>query len=244
MTYNVKSHKALHRADGVAAIAREVATQDPDILVMQDADGLLPGAMTGIDHDAAVFGYREVYAAGQYVVASRFPLSDCVHKTLGPSGDDALFVTCVVEVRGTRLSLVTAHFESPREGLNATRHEGLEGFATWRRNYANRLAQSKVLASALAAVQRPLIVAGDLNAPETSWVVSRLLAAGLRDAFPAAGRGYGYTYGHALRTGFSFLRIDHILVSPGVELTDCTVGTEDASDHRPVIADIALTPLR
>lgn len=65
-------------------------------------------------------------------------------------------------------------------------------------------------------------------------------AFGLRDAFSSAGWGYGYAHGHALKLRFSFLRIDHILVSPGLGGTDSFVGVMGASEHRPVIADLLL----
>jgi endonuclease/exonuclease/phosphatase (EEP) superfamily protein YafD len=83
-------------------------------------------------------------------------------------------------------------------------------------------------------------VAGDLNAVESSPIVRTLLALGLRDAFSSAGRGYGYSHGHSLRLRHDFLRIDHILVSPQVGVMDSFVGQSNASDHRPVIADLVL----
>ena len=108
------------------------------------------------------------------------------------------------------------HFESPRSGLLAARREGLEARDSWQRNHEIRLAQSRVLARAIGAPVRPLIVAGDLNAPDSSAVIGSLRAVGLADAFASAGRGWGYTYGHTQRPAFSFLRIDHVLVSAGV----------------------------
>jgi endonuclease/exonuclease/phosphatase (EEP) superfamily protein YafD len=90
---------------------------------------------------------------------------------------------------------------------------------------------------------RPVVVAGDLNAPEDSLVVRRVLETGLRDAFSSAGVGYGYTYGHyTLGLGISFLRIDHILVSAEIGVIDCYTGGKEASPHRPVIADLFLKP--
>jgi endonuclease/exonuclease/phosphatase (EEP) superfamily protein YafD len=83
-------------------------------------------------------------------------------------------------------------------------------------------------------------VAGDLNAPDSSVVVRSLLDTGLRDAFATAGMGYGYTWGHTLRPGVSFLRLDHILVGPEFGVADCFVGGAQASAHRPVIADLFL----
>ena len=183
------------------------------------------------------------------MIASRFPLRDCAQGSLalrgngngnGNGGDGAGFLRCVVTVRGTALTLVNVHFESPRSGLNAARREGRDGVDEWRRNYEDRLEQARLLARQFAAGPRPLVIAGDLNAPEASPVVRALLATGLRDAFSAAGRGYGYSYGQALRVGFSFLRIDHILVSPEIGVADSTVGGGAASEHRPVIADLWL----
>jgi vancomycin resistance protein VanJ len=104
--------------------------------------------------------------------------------------------------------------------------------------------QARSLAFALAGNPRPLILAGDLNAPESSPVLGTLKAIGLRDAFSAAGIGYGYTHGHSLRPGFSFLRIDHVLVSAGIGVADCFVGGSEASEHRPVIADLLLSRMR
>ena len=69
-----------------------------------------------------------------------------------------------------------------------------------------------------------------------------LFAIGLRDAFATAGRGWGHTYGHRMRPRFSFLRIDHVLVSDDVEVVRAFTGGKDASDHRPVIADLRLPP--
>lgn len=243
MTYNVKAYKAAKRSDGLAELAREVARWHPDILIMQDAGGLLPGVRSDpSDVRGPIFGLPQVYGAGQYVMASRFPLRDCAPGSMGLHGESHFFLHCAVDVDGVELNLVSIHLESPREGLNAARHEGLGGVAEWRRNYEERLAQARALALELKGRRRPLIVAGDFNAPEPSPVVQTLLAIGLRDAFSSAGRGYGYSYGHALRLGFSFLRIDHMLVSPELGVADCVVGESQGSDHRPVIADLRLRP--
>lgn len=242
MTYNVKAHLARDQADGFARIAREIALHDPDVVVMQDAnaaespaDGFLP-ALRG------VLGQRQVYASGQYVVASRLPLKDCRSDAMPFRAKAHSYVHCVLVVDGSEVDLVTAHFVSPRDGLNAARYERLRGLAEWKRNFTDRLAQARKLAADLTADptarRRPLIVAGDLNSLESSPVIRALLDVGLRDAFSSAGTGYGFTQGHALRLGFSFLRIDHILVSSTLGVRECFVGGKEASEHRPVIADL------
>ena len=240
MTYNIKAFKAAQRGGGFDELAQEVALHDPDILVMQDAGALLGARASTALPRGPVFGLPEVYAAGQYIVASRFPLRRCAVAYFGVRSEDTSYVHCVAMVRGVELNLVTAHFESPRDGLNAARREGLDGIDEWRRNYEYRLAQARALAIDLRSIHRPLIVAGDLNAPESSPVIRALLPVGLRDAFSSVGRGFGYSYGHALRVGFSFLRIDHILVSPEIGLRQCFAGNAQASEHRPVIADLVM----
>jgi vancomycin resistance protein VanJ len=242
MTYNIKAYLARERADGFEQIAQEVARHDPDIVVMQDAVGAdepladLPPAVRGM------FGTRQVYSFGQYVVASRLPLKDCRPGRMPFRGQAHTYVQCTVVVAGSEIDLVTAHFVSPRGGLNAARHERLNGIGEWQQNFMDRLTQSRRLAADLAGspthTTRPLIVAGDLNSLESSPVIRSLLDIGLRDAFSSAGLGYGYTQGHALRPGISFLRIDHILVSSTLGVGRCFVGGSQGSEHRPVIADL------
>ena len=239
MTFNVKAGHAVQHRDGVLALGVEVARHDPDILVMQDADGLLVERGAAPLVGAPVFGLPHVYALGQYIVASRWPLRDCGTGQIGFRDEGHRYLRCSVDAHGVALTVVTAHFRSPRSGLAATRREGLEGAGEWQQNFRDRLAQSHALARDLAALPRPLVVAGDLNAPESSPVIQALLGVGLRDAYSAAGRGYGYTYGHAIR-GLAFLRIDHILVSPDIAIADCFVGEGQASEHRPVIADLVV----
>ena len=238
MTYNIKALKAMHREDGIAALAREVGTHDPDVLVMQDANWWTETRAETSYWAAPVFGLRYAYAVGQYVIASRFALHDCATGHMDYRGERQRYVHCMVELPGHAVHVVTAHFESPRSGLIAARRDGIDGVFEWRRNYEDRHTQATELAHDLANSPRPLIVAGDLNAPVSSSVIRTLLDIGLRDAYSCAGRGYGYSYGQALKWGFSFLRIDHILVSPEFVVEDSFAGGGDASDHRPVIADL------
>ena len=235
MTWNAKTVQASERPGGLAAIEQEVVAKRPDVVVMQDANALRHRleAMPG----QPMFGLANVWGAGQYLVASRYPLEGCEGREAG-----GLWIARCRVVAPVPFELVTVHLESPRAGLLAARREGIEGVDTWEANLALRMAQSRALARVVFASPRPIVLAGDLNAAESSDVVQRLIAGGLRDAFSAGGRGYGYTYGHTLRPKFSFLRIDHVLVSPEVAVSDCFVGTETASDHRPVIADLRFEP--
>jgi endonuclease/exonuclease/phosphatase (EEP) superfamily protein YafD len=242
MTYNIKASLAALQPDGYARLAREVAAHDPDIVVAQDSG--LPSALrrTLPSPADAVFGARHRYEHGQYTIASRYPLRECRPGTTAAGQPSDAYARCTVEIGGTAVDIFAVHFRTPRQALVATRREALEGVDDLEQNVADRMAQARDLALAVRAATHPVILGGDLNAPEASLVVRSLLDAGLRDAFSSAGSGYGYSYGHALpRPGFSFLRIDHVLVGPQIGVAACTVGGAGASQHRPVIADLLLS---
>jgi endonuclease/exonuclease/phosphatase family metal-dependent hydrolase len=236
MTWNAKTGYARHREGGYGDLAWEIATHDPDVLVMQDAEfgrDLPPPVREALRG-------RSTYASGEYFVASRLPMRDCRDVPINHPRREQYFVRCTLTVGGVDIDLVNVHLISPRMGLNAARREGLEGADDWAENYAIRLFQSGQLVRQFAGTQRPLIVAGDLNASEKSPVVQQLLAIGLRDAHSAAGLGFGYSHGHALKPRFSFLRIDHVLVSREIAVRSADTGGARASEHRPVIADLGL----
>jgi vancomycin resistance protein VanJ len=240
MTYNVKGYLALDRPAGFALIAREIALHDADILVLQDAWDLAEMEKKSPGASRAIFGRQHVFSYGEYVVASRYPLRECKPRQISLRERAHSYVHCIVEARGVEVDVVTAHFMSPRPALNAARETHFRADDEWRQNFATRMTQAEALAEYVRARRRPAILAGDLNAPESSIVMRTLLATGLRDAFSTAGKGYGHTWGHSLRPGISFLRIDHILVSPEIGVVECFVGGDHASPHRPVIADLYL----
>jgi endonuclease/exonuclease/phosphatase (EEP) superfamily protein YafD len=241
MTYNIKSYRANTNDEGYTLLAEEIAQHEPDVLVMQDARDLplrgLPPEMKAVLKE-----HKHQYGFGQYMVVSRHPLRGCAPGDISFRSRKSTYVHCVLQVNGSEADLVVAHFITPREGLNAARNEQLAGIDDWKQNFADRMEQSTRLAADLVRVDRPVIVAGDLNAPEHSPVVRQLLDTGLRDAFSTAGEGYGYSVGHALRPHVSLLRIDHILVTPLIGVARCVTGGKEASEHRPVIADLVLPP--
>jgi endonuclease/exonuclease/phosphatase (EEP) superfamily protein YafD len=238
MTYNIKEYVRARQGREIAEISLEVARHDPDIVVYQDArqvagDGDPGGVLSTL-------GDRPRFALGQYVVASRFPVRDCGRRDVLVRQRVHTYLTCVVTAYGTEFDLFNVHLISPRSGLAAVRADPLGAIGEWQENVADRVAQAEKLAGDVRSSRRPVIVVGDFNAPGTSLVVRRLTGTGLRDAFATAGLGYGHTWGHSLRFGFSFLRIDHILVGPEFAVAGSFVGGAKGSEHRPVIADIYL----
>ncbi len=240
MTFNVKDYVTFDRPGGLSGIFGEISRVNPDVLMLQDARQL-----TWLLRDDPVAGRgffdgRHTFAFGQYVVASRFPLQDCATGDISFRGETHTYVRCRIDAPDGAFDVATAHFMTPRFGLAATRLNPLSGITEWTRNVEDRVIQARRLADDLRLRPRPLILAGDLNAPDSSLVVRALTDRGLRDAFRVGGRGFGYTWGHSLPWGVPFLRIDHILVSPEFVVQAAFTGEPADSAHRPVIADVHL----
>ena len=98
-----------------------------------------------------------------------------------------------------------------------------------------RSVQVAAVLDAIDNVHTPLIVAGDFNTPPRGRVYRRI-AHRLSDSFRAAGWGLGYTF----RSDVPVLRIDYVFLGGGARATRCEVPLTGASDHLPVVADIAI----
>ncbi len=228
MTYNVKWG---HRNAG--AILEEIARSKPDLILMQDSGGAL------YDDLRALRQGWNVKTLDQYTLLSRYPLSDPEVRWISPL-ENHRCARCVLQVGETPITLYDCHLMTPRWGLGSIRHPRSQGVGGLEANVAERLLQATMLAGHLKKERGPLLVAGDFNAPQQSLVCRKLLGAGLKDAYACAGLGYGYTYGQSTKIGRPYMRIDHILLSEDWQVESCRVGTEEGSDHSPVIADLFL----
>lgn len=98
-----------------------------------------------------------------------------------------------------------------------------------------RLAQIARIREVLAQTSRSVVLLGDLNAsPETPEIGA--ITEDLADAWAQAGVGDGFTYDAAT----PHARIDYVMSSPDVVARSAVVVATDASDHLPVVVDLAL----
>ncbi len=108
---------------------------------------------------------------------------------------------------------------------------------TIKADYEIRAAEAVLLRQRLDEEPLPFIVCGDLNSTPHAWVYSHLVHRLLIDTFRTRGKGWGGTY-HATSPIF---RIDYILASQHWHVLDCRVAARMGSDHRPILATLALT---
>jgi len=205
--------------DGIAA---EVRKAKPDVVILQEVS---PPTLAGLERSGILdrFPYRSLNARPDPLgtaLLSRFPLEEvdtCVVAAMS-------IARATVLVGGHRLRLCNVHTRAPF---------GPGGLALWK-------AQLEALAHVVEDESGPLIVAGDFNAASGHRPFRAVLAAGVRDAHMVRRRWWATTWPTTMRMAPPFARIDHVLVSPHLEVLSVSEGVGRGSDHRPVIADLAV----
>jgi endonuclease/exonuclease/phosphatase (EEP) superfamily protein YafD len=91
----------------------------------------------------------------------------------------------------------------------------------------------------LLALSDPAVIVGDFNATPYSLVYKELTATHLRSAHDDRGRGWATTWPNGM-SPVPPIRIDHALLTPGVECVSISEGRGVGSDHKPLILDVRL----
>jgi vancomycin resistance protein VanJ len=231
----------------ISSLVDDISNYSPDIVMLQDAN--LDMLSNSLKKLFSKYNVR-FRPDGKYIVASKFPLGAVDIRTIPYRGEPHSCLRCQVYIGSNAVTLYDVHFESPRDGLyefiTAWKHPGSysKAILDLKNNLEDRLSQARELRKLILLEQGPVIVAGDLNSSVASLVCKKLRSAGVHDAFDEGGSGYGYTYGHDLLRNkhpwltFSWMRIDHILISSQLKSVSCWTGTSEASDHRPVYSDL------
>ncbi|MGA2450407.1 MAG: endonuclease/exonuclease/phosphatase family protein [Polyangiaceae bacterium] len=240
LSYNVESGHGVGDYDDVLA---EVARYSPDVVFLQEVGPTEKLAPLLKDR------YADVYAANQFVVASRYPIvSTSLPDPVLVHGrpHTPRFMRLEIDCPLGHIVFYDVHPVSPREALWRVVWGGRRGLLTGQsfntvnsgafyENSALREEQAATFAAAAARETEPVIIAGDTNLPDLSWVFGHYLSQ-FQDGFLKAGWGFGYTF-PTDRHG-PWMRIDRILASRALRFAHFEVGTSNASDHRCVVADI------
>lgn len=224
-SYNTYVHSP--SAASVVALADQVS---PDVLLLQE---VFPDRQVAI---ARALGDRYPHrtsvqseGVGGVMVLSRHPITETRPVAMSEPGTRDTEVV-VVDVGGQPLQVVPVHLTSPCPTCGASMTERLE--VEGRRRPAE-------LVSVLRALDPrvPTVIGGDFNSTERSEPYRLLTNVGFEDPHRGAGRGPGFTWPND-QLPFPVLRIDWILTR-GLVAVDAWVADGGASDHRPVVADLA-----
>lgn len=85
---------------------------------------------------------------------------------------------------------------------------------------------------------RPLVVAGDFNATADEKPFRQVLSLHLADAAVLAGQGWRMTWPRDQSWVIPYLRLDHVLLSPSLTVTEYRLGVGRGSDHHPLIVGV------
>ena len=203
------------------SVAAAVRAERPDVLALVELTPGLAAALDGTDL-RQLLPFRSLtphpHPGGVGIYARR---------PLGGSGQlDGTNLACrrvEVGLDGQRVGILAVHAYPPRPGSTELWRGDLE----------------TVRAAAAAGQARPLLVVGDFNATADHASFRALMDSHLRDAHQARGRGLVRTW-PALGPLPPLLHLDHVLVSPDLAVLAVHERTIPGSDHRAVVADLAL----
>jgi vancomycin resistance protein VanJ len=208
------------------ALADLIFETQPDIVVLQEWPAGEKPTVTWPS------GYHFFIEHG-LLLASRFPLQIVDQLSDDKLGGPGAVVVADIEFHGKVIHFIGLHLSTPREGIEPLMDRESDGIESMRKSIARRAAESKMVSSIANMTGAPILIAGDMNMPCGS-AIFRQFWSGYSDAFSTAGWGTG----NSKFTRWWGIRIDHILADPGWKWTDCWVGRDIGSDHRPVIADV------
>jgi endonuclease/exonuclease/phosphatase (EEP) superfamily protein YafD len=208
-----------HHNQDYSGIAAEAAEARPDLLFVQEY------------HDRA---HRAFEAAGVFaelpfrtpddrittlMIFSRYPLTEIDISSAG--GRPVIRAT--MEIGDQKIRLYNIHTSSP---------DGRWSVGEWHRSW-------DALIEELRGVEGTVMLAGDFNATQHHIWDGKLKDMGLHSAHEERGRGNATTWPNGFHP-IPEIRIDHVFLSSNLVTLEIREGEGRGSDHRPVIADIAV----
>lgn len=219
-TVRIVSANLLFTTDDVGPFLAVVDEVDPDVVITMETTQLHRQhlAEAGL---AARYPYV-VEEPGGYgtVLRSRLPLEAPHVLTI----ENRFVPAATLITTGGPVDLLAVHLSPPTFGTGP-----------WRN-------QLVALRDHVAQLGRPLL-AGDFNASSDHWSFRELLDAGLEDGQRTGGSGLGLTWPDGRGVAWApAIRIDHVLVGDGLVVTGLDVRSDGPSDHRLLVADVAVLP--
>ncbi|MDT0318240.1 endonuclease/exonuclease/phosphatase family protein [Streptomyces millisiae] len=242
LNWNVQGGQGTDGVTDFSRIVSVIRQQNPDVVTLQELhDNRAIGGenqwQTLLD---AFPGYQAHFArsddnafggsAGNLIL-SRYPILERLTALLPQYPADTTAVRrslggVRIDVGGTDVRVYTTHLSS-----------GVGAEATERRNRQAREVVDRVSSS--ATMRTPMLLTGDLNARPDNEIRPWFAAPGWLDAWtqlnPNTGAGTVTLPGNG-----DDARIDYVYATPSFDVTAARTVTTSASDHRPVVVDVAV----
>jgi endonuclease/exonuclease/phosphatase family metal-dependent hydrolase len=228
-----------------------IRAHTPDIIALQEVDRFWarsayadqPAVIAaGLQMEHQCFAANLDHAADSHsnqphqygtAIVSRFPIARCSNTLLSTFAgwEQRGVLAAVITVQGVATRIYNTHLQASRT-VGGVSESGAP----------QRILQVQDIIKLMSDVTDPIVLMGDFNAGSTSTEIKPLYPR-LRDVWSGAGSGSGNTSAARL-AGDPTNRIDYIFVSPRVTIGTAYVPidaqTRLASDHYPVVAQIAL----
>jgi endonuclease/exonuclease/phosphatase (EEP) superfamily protein YafD len=235
-TLRVLSYNTLHAADGAEGLRSLILANQADVVLFQWTSGAAREAMDGPGFEG--WTLRRV---GQFTVASRFPIVSIDAVGIPPDSppaahavlDTPLGLVDVYNVRpkSARDEIGAAHGLGIRERLWELDRDARTGRLGEMASF--REAQIRSILEETGKAHHLVLIAGDTNLPGGSLFSHRYFGT-FQDAFAQAGLGFGFTHPAKL----PWMRLDRVLLGPGLQAISFRVLPRGASSHRAVLAEI------
>jgi endonuclease/exonuclease/phosphatase (EEP) superfamily protein YafD len=202
----------------LSSLNLELQEIDPDIVLLLEVE---PKHNEQLRPIMLTYPYRiENVSDGilGFVFLCKFPVHDHHFTKLSEHGNSLLEAR--LEINQKSVMFYGIHAQRPRLG-----------------NYNERISQLLWLARQIKVHSLPVIVAGDLNTtPFTPIFRDLMKIARLKDSR----EGFGWQPSWPTYFPFLWLPIDHVLVSPEIQVYSRITGSFIGSDHFPVVAELSL----
>lgn len=239
MTYNVKSfnkYKWIDKEGIKDSIINFIAKQKPQILNLQEYN-------TRNDSEIlSLYKYHYIQTAapnttfGQAIL-SQFEIVNKGSLDYEDTGNNAIYAD--LKIGADTLRVYNVHLQSHRVNPNVEDLQNEGGKSVLKRLGSSfKMQQDQVaqLKTSLESKQYKTIICTDMNNSAFSYVYRSLKGNRFRDAFKAAGNGFGRSFDSNIFP----LRIDFIFVDKQIDITGFKTYENKFSDHFPLKASIKL----